>query len=848
MPVENLPHWSILPNWRVPVLERLEAMTSILASPSGAEQRFAVRWSPRRYLEPMVTPVGPMRTMFDMAVGTVGLMPWYVPLWHDRQNLTETLGIGDTSLNCETQHREFVAGGFVMLWADEFTTEVLEVASVAPGVLTFTAGPAASWPAGTRLYPCVKARLVEMPEMARNGPRILENAIRFMVDEANDYADPDIASLPLPTYLDFPVLTTRPDEGQDISHGHQRLFDEIDGESGLMLRYDTAGKDFTLQRHHWLSLGRQEHAELRSLFYYLDGRRNPLWLPTFAEDFVLVENAAAVDNSITVQKCGFTMYDGPRIGRDHVWIALRDGTNIFREISGSSLTIGGDELIVFTEDLGTSFTPDDVARISFIALSRLESDTMEINHHSDTEGASRVTMVFRSAPNLRVESDSTNLPFPNAAMNDTPCGVLAGCSISLVQASESASIHTFETPGPHFLGLEVIGTETYDFAVAYTDDSTTRVRYVDGSGTVSGEVELSGTTTDYTGQAGFGGIPMLSTYDYLGSGTYSVGVADNGNVYFTSLPSMTPETPFDALSGGLTAVAVQTASSDFLRVFMSDATSVVFSGLDMGTDPPSSGEYTFVSGQEVGESWAQYIQGSLGVFAVFWQDVGAGRLRFGLASQFDGTVSAPMTLVSDSGGSNEWLVSAMRGGVLGGQYGVVWRRQTGGGPAGSVRYRRFDVGGYPILPTMDETSLYTLTPLGVSGYTNLANREPVAATMLANHNLVVVERRYETVGAQLRAYEVLVAHSIGDDNFALPVKTSNVIRLTPVGVGPTGDVRRKSMVAVINNTGGSGSTPESFDGREVVVVFESPVDNTGATELRYQRFYVDVCSSLLDPE
>lgn len=424
MPVENLPHWTILPNWRAPVLERLECLTAILASPSGAEQRYAARWSPRRMFEPLVTPVGRLRTLFDMAVGAVGVSSWYLPIWHDAQTTTESLGIGDTALNCETLHREFKAGGFVMLWRDEFTSEVLEVASVSSGALTFVAGPAAAWPAGTRLFPAVKARLTDMPDMARRGPRAIENAIRFMVETENDFADANV-TLPYPTYGGFLVLTTEPDESQDITHGRMRLLEELDSDTGLSRRYDTAGIDFTIQRHHWLNVGRQEHAELRTLFYTLDGRRNLLWLPTFADDFEVVAPALSTDAFIEVAKCGFTAFGGAREGRDRVWINLRSGTNIFREIVGSSLTIDGTENIQLDSALGVAFDPDDVAHVSFITLSRLDSDTIEIEHYTDINGSSRVAMTFRSAPNIRSALNWTPPGFLLNAMTDGACG---GCT------------------------------------------------------------------------------------------------------------------------------------------------------------------------------------------------------------------------------------------------------------------------------------------------------------------------------------------------------------------------------------------------------------------------------------
>ncbi len=428
MPVENLPHWTILPNWRTPVMERLECLTVVLGSPSGAEQRYAARWSPRRMFEPLVTPIGPVRTLFDMAVGSVGASPWYLPLWHDVQITTETLGIGDTTLNCETLHREFKAGGFVMLWADEFRSEVLEVASVSSGALAFVAGPVVSWPAGTKLFPAVKARLTDMPEMSRRGPIAIENSLRFMVETENDFVDPDV-TLPFPTYAGFLVLTTHPDESQDITHGRIRMLEELDSETGLSRRYDSAGLDFTLQRHHWLNLGRQEHAELRTLFYTLDGRRNLMWVPTFANDLEVVDAALAGDTNIKVRLCGFTAFGGPRFSRDRIWIKLRDGTDLYREITGSSLTGSDKETIQLDAALGVAFGPEDVARVSFMALCRLDSDTMEIEHYTNTDGAARVALTFRSAPNTRTGGTWDVPALPNATPNDLECGAV-GCTSS----------------------------------------------------------------------------------------------------------------------------------------------------------------------------------------------------------------------------------------------------------------------------------------------------------------------------------------------------------------------------------------------------------------------------------
>lgn len=837
MAVENLPKWTLLPNWRTPVLERLESMTSVLTSRTGAEQRFAVRWSPRRYLEPMVTPAGPARTLFDMAVGTVGVSPWYVPLWHDRQDLAEALGAGDTSLNAETLHREIKAGGFVMLWADEFTAEVLEVTSAVAGVITFAAGPAVEWPAGSRLYPCVRARLVDMPEMSRRGPAVLENSVRFMVDTDNDYVDPDVVSLPYPTYLDFPVLTTRPDEGQDITHGHARLFDEIDGESGLLLRYDTAGIDFTTQQHQWLSLGRQEHAELRTLFYYLDGKRSPLWLPTFADDFTLVEDVLATDDALVVERCGFTAYGGPRVGRDRLWIALRDGTNIFREITGSSLAING-ESIVLDSDVGTAFAVSDVARICFIALSRLDTDTVEINHHSDTEGASRVSLTFRSAPDIREAADWFPMGFPNTNESDEPCGT-PSCSPAIydgegfserfvVSDTASGQRRRNVTLVPNF-GSDSSGHPYTAFVT--TEDNVVRFSANQAPGYID-SAEIDSPPAAILADV-YGGR-IQGTFSGFTNGVYEEtgGVFANGTSIrrFEDTPGYNGRgVPVDVLDASVHPIFGMTngGSGYYLATF--DGTTVRFGSFSVG-DMPMVGTDAIVSSTI--DKVMFVTLNSFAAGSILTHDTATKRITltnvFFYLEEVTGSGYVSNGAVYDERPLDYQTAPAMTGGS--GYPVAVWREYSSAGPGGTVKARL--ISG-DVSDSESVFTLYGLTALGVSGYTHLANREPVSASVMANGNIAVIERRYETVGAQLRAYEVLVIHAPFEGTQSQPV------RLTTAGVGPTGDVQRSADVRYVNGASLTGT---------VAVAFENPTDNLGTTEVVYQYFTVQTCTELSTPE
>lgn len=540
MTVENLPHWSILPNWRSPITERLEWQSAVLSGAAGAEQRLGLRWSPRRSFEALITPVGPVRTLFDLAVGRVGVDPWYLPVWHDVTFLAAPLAEDETVLPIDTTDREFAAGGFVMLWQDEFTTEVLEIASVGPSSITFVAGPARTWPAGSRIFPAVKARLYQQPEMARRAGRAMENALRFEVVGSNDVTAATLS----PTYLTFPVLTTGPNEAADITHAYVRLFDELDNEVGIPERLHTTDVGFTMQRHTWWGVGRAEHAALRAYFYALEGKVNPTWLPTFAEDLYVLDPLTAAAASLRVAKCGFTAYGGPREGRQDIQIALKDGTFIHRRITGSTLNLDGTENIVLASAVGQNIALADIERVSFMSLSRLDTDNIEIVHHTDNQGLCEVSATFRSAPDIRVDTDWTPPPFLNTTQVPGACG---DCVPGFTLISETKVAEQYD--GPTFLG----GVNIYDqgdlfslaggaYAFTYMLGTDVIVRRVSGSDVVGSRTSTIGvsgltsatpfafhgatlsdgryvtlTSETFTGTFGLGSAVSARTFDATGA-------------------------------------------------------------------------------------------------------------------------------------------------------------------------------------------------------------------------------------------------------------------------------------------------------------------------------------------
>jgi hypothetical protein len=422
MALANLPDWTITPNWNGGVLERLEWLSSVLRSPSGAEQRFGLRLAPRRTFELSLAVGGAERTRLDLSIGRVGQGEWYMPLWHDGTRLNATAASGAVTLAVDTLYREFRTGGAALL-RDSRTgeTERVEIAAVAFGSITLADGLGNSWPVGSRLYPMRRARMLEPPKLSRRGSAAMVGTVRFQLTEPDDWAPYEWTE----TYLGAPVLSMRPDESNDLTMEYQRLVSMFDDSLAPPAVVDTSDLSFTIQQHSFWAAGRAEHYRLRSILYALRGKVVPAWLPTHYDDLQIAASSSGV--LLVVKGCGFTEFGGPRFGREHIRIERRDGTASHHDIQGAMLDADGTERLVIAPPLSAPLTVAGTARVCFMALARLDQDNIEIAHATDQDGLATMTAAFRSTPETRDPTPWSRTPYLNPAKTAWPCGVTADC-------------------------------------------------------------------------------------------------------------------------------------------------------------------------------------------------------------------------------------------------------------------------------------------------------------------------------------------------------------------------------------------------------------------------------------
>jgi hypothetical protein len=428
----DLPVWSMGPNWKDGILERLEWLTDVMAATYGTEQRRALRLSPRRSFDVNFLPLDEERAFFDLWLHRLGSEECMIPLWHDRGALTADIAAGAVTIPLDTTYREFVGGGLaIIVGPDAFTWDKVSITAITESDITVAAGGVTrDWPAGTVIHPMRRARLDEESVTAALTSRVGQSTIRFDLNQANDIPDEGVWT---DTYGDYPIILEEPNRRDNLQLRFQRNRIVLDNEEGLRELSDDAGRAFTLQTHQVFLNGREEQWAFRQMLYRLRGQQGSVWLPTFNRDIELSRDALAADSQIDIRQIGYAYTGGYAVGgRQHVLI----NGSIAREVTGlGAAPSGSEERLLLDSALGVDVPAGSYA--SFVDTCRLGQDSIEIHHHTDTDGVAEAGLSFRAFRDERTEPGVLSYPIPTAAQSTDQCGVPAVEEASCVDLGES---------------------------------------------------------------------------------------------------------------------------------------------------------------------------------------------------------------------------------------------------------------------------------------------------------------------------------------------------------------------------------------------------------------------------
>ena len=417
----DLPVWSIPPNWSTPVVERLEFLTNVLASRSGAEQRRSVRLTPRRFFEFTINPVDRVRAMFDQWMHRLSDEKFLLPIWHDRGKLTAAAAAASSRLDLDTRWLECVDAGLALLFRDAFTYEIVEIMAVDDAGLDLTVPLVGDWPLASTVYPLKRSWLDPETKLSNLTSRVGDSTLAFMLDTDNPL---DSGVEPLALHEGYPVVTLEPNRLDALEQQYTRVMDELDNQTGRVRRYDENVRSFQTQFYNWQAKGRQAHHSLRQALYRLNGRQKAIWMPSFNRDVVLASALPLGQGFMEIEKIGYHLLGGPVAGRDLVMLKDNAGTPRLVKVNGSSDVSAGVERLDLTA--ASTFAAAEGAHGSFVEFVRMDQDVVEIVHHTDSNGACEAAAAFRSVSPARIPPALLMVDAPEAIMSDSYCGPSTG--------------------------------------------------------------------------------------------------------------------------------------------------------------------------------------------------------------------------------------------------------------------------------------------------------------------------------------------------------------------------------------------------------------------------------------
>lgn len=369
-----------LPNWSTPVNETLGWLTSIERAYDGGEQRTRWRDAARKELSFEVTTLDRQSSaqLENIMFGWQS-RSFAVPMVTERSTLSAVGNVGATSITVDVTNRGFYAGMAAIIRDDSDTYEAIEIASISGSTLNLVRGLASSWPAGTPIYPAGVAQMAASQPLRRLSDRYMTGTFGWRFEVGDNNANTPVAAAAL-TYQDQEVFLTRSNWVEQPTFTYQDAYDTFGENTSGLLEFDrTSDWPTIIRRARYDFLSREEIIEFREFLARRAGRWAPVWIPSWNEDFVLLENANANATTLTVENTYYRNFVEGHPARSNLAIFLKDtATPVMVDIASTAANLDGSVNLVLNGQIGTNVDVSNVKRICHMNLFRLASDLVTV--------------------------------------------------------------------------------------------------------------------------------------------------------------------------------------------------------------------------------------------------------------------------------------------------------------------------------------------------------------------------------------------------------------------------------------------------------------------------------------
>lgn len=362
------------PDWSSEFKETYQWLTDIIDGDDTTEQRIALRSMPRRVwtYSTKLWDIG--RRQFDMLLWGWQARPYLLPVWYVTSKLTAPAAIGASTIQCDTDFFDFIDGGMVIL-TDGVKHETVSADTISTGQITLTSSLTAAWPLHTKVFPARMTRLESAQPLTSLSQDVVEATFKFRVE---DFVPVTGVEMSATVYRGYPVLLQRPNWRGNIDTEFTRKVSAADFETYKWTVADKSGMPSVLQEYKWFRNGRDDIKGLIQWLHARAGACKMLWVPSFSPDVKIIVDVLAAQNVLDVQHANYSLMGAPTLGRRDLFIVLRSGTVIMRRVTAVEEVNSTTERLTLDGVLGVDFTANQVLYVSWMQISRIESDDIDL--------------------------------------------------------------------------------------------------------------------------------------------------------------------------------------------------------------------------------------------------------------------------------------------------------------------------------------------------------------------------------------------------------------------------------------------------------------------------------------
>lgn len=383
--------WDYEPDWRSALAVRRKWKTDIFTSRDNTEQRRAILQVPRISLDYRTVQRGSSLTDAKLWLRAWQNKPTIIP--HYARHALTTAGsmAGVSTLDVSPMPAWLAEGQHLVLCGPNGLREVGLISTIVGTTITLVDPLANAWPLGSVLRPTFFGLFANRLQTNRMTPAAGEISVALDVLPGGE--NPGAAGTPWATLGSREVFTLDPDYRSPVSVGALFPVDQVDVGRGRTSQYRPVSRAEQLVEADFTALGSVTALEVEQFFDRMLGKRNAFYLPTGEPDFTLA--ASAGSGSTTFLSAGTDLADDfgavdYTTEEMAVAIFLTDGTRIYRRITDIAVS-GLNSLVTLNAALGTAISTANVARISWMPVTRFASDEMEMSWQTPLSAGARLT-------------------------------------------------------------------------------------------------------------------------------------------------------------------------------------------------------------------------------------------------------------------------------------------------------------------------------------------------------------------------------------------------------------------------------------------------------------------------